>query len=76
MSKVIQIRNVSDTLHRRLRSRATLAGMSLSSYVRSELQRAAERVTPAELRARLAAAEPVAVHQQPAVAVRGVRDSR
>jgi len=76
MSKVIQIRNVSDALHRRLRSRATLAGMSLASYVRSELRRAAERATPAELRARLAAAEPVAVHERPAAVVRGVRDSR
>jgi antitoxin FitA len=30
MSVMIQIRNVPDALHRRLKSRAALAGMSLS----------------------------------------------
>jgi plasmid stability protein len=30
MSKIIQIRNVPDALHRRLKSRAALAGLSLS----------------------------------------------
>jgi hypothetical protein len=30
MSEIIQIRNVPDALHRRLKSRAALAGLSLS----------------------------------------------
>ena len=33
MSATIQIRNVPDTLHRKLKSRAALAGMSLSDYL-------------------------------------------
>jgi plasmid stability protein len=76
MSKMIQIRHVPDTLHRRLRARAALAGMSLSDYLRRELEAAAERLTPGELRERLASLEPVRVRVRPSVAVRAERDSR
>ena len=38
MSKMIQIRNVPDDLHRRLKSRAALAGMSLSDYLLNEIR--------------------------------------
>ena len=38
MSTMIQIRNVPDALHRRLKSRAALAGMSLSDYLLSEIR--------------------------------------
>jgi len=50
---MVQIRNVPDELHRRLKSRAALAGMSLSDYLLSEIRQVAERPTIAELRARL-----------------------
>jgi plasmid stability protein len=53
MSKMVQIRNVPDALHRRLKSRAALAGMSLSDYLLNEIRAAAERPTIDELRARL-----------------------
>jgi antitoxin FitA len=53
MSRMILIRNVPDTLHRRLKSRAALAGMSLSDYLLNELREVAERPTLEELRARL-----------------------
>lgn len=39
MSKMIQIRNVSDEVHAELRSRAARAGMSLSDYLKRELER-------------------------------------
>ena len=39
MSKMIQLRNVPDSLHRTLRARAALAGMTLSDYLRAELER-------------------------------------
>ena len=45
MSKTIQIRNVPDALHRMLKSRAALAGMSLSNYLLSEIRQATERPT-------------------------------
>jgi hypothetical protein len=42
MFKTIQIRNVPEALHRRLKSRGALAGMSLSDYPLGELRRVAE----------------------------------
>ncbi len=76
MSKMIQIRHVPDALHRRLRARAALAGMSLSDYLRLELEAAAERLTPGELRERLASLEPAKVRERASAAVRAERDSR
>jgi plasmid stability protein len=76
MTKMIQIRHVPDALHRRLRARAALAGMSLSDYLQLELQAVAERLTPSELRERLASLEPARVRERPASAVRAERDSR
>jgi plasmid stability protein len=40
---MIQIRNVPETLHRELKSRAALAGMSLSDYLLNEIRQVAER---------------------------------
>jgi len=53
MTAMIQIRNVPDALHRRLKSRAALAGMSLSDYLLNELREIAELPTLEELRKRL-----------------------
>ena len=76
MSKMIQIRHVPDSLHRRLRARAATAGMTLSDYLRQQLERSAEQLTPAELRERLATLPRTVVRETPADAVRGERDSR
>jgi plasmid stability protein len=53
MSKMIQLRNVPDALHRTLKARAAMAGMSLSDYLLAEIREIAERPTLAELRDRL-----------------------
>jgi len=76
MPKMVQIRNVPDSLHRALRARAALAGMTLSDYLRAELERSVEQLPAGELRARLAALEPSVVREPPAKAVRRERDSR
>jgi len=76
MSSMIQIRNVPETLHRRLKARAALAGMSLSDYLLDEIRRVAERPTIDELRARLELRPPVTPAEPPARAVRAERDSR
>jgi plasmid stability protein len=76
MSTMIQIRNVPDTLHRRLKSRAALAGMSLSDYLLQQIREMAEQPTVEELRARLARRPPVALSIDTADAVRAERDSR
>jgi antitoxin FitA len=56
MSKMIQLRHVPDALHRRLRARAALEGLSLSDYLLREIRRIAELPAPAKMRARLAGA--------------------
>jgi plasmid stability protein len=76
MSIMIQIRNVPDTLHRRLKSRAAMAGMSLSEYLLRELREVAERPTVEELRARLHERSPTTPAMAPAAAVRAERDRR
>jgi plasmid stability protein len=76
MSKMLQIRNVPEAMHRTLRSRAALAGMSLSDYLRVELERTVERLTPAELRERLSAMPPLAVREPPAKALRQERERK
>jgi len=53
MSRVIQIRNVPDALHRTLKARAAMAGQSLSDFVLAQIKEAAERPTLGELRKRL-----------------------
>lgn len=76
MSKMVQIRNVPEALHRELKARAARAGMSLSDYLLAILRRAAERATPDEMRARLAGRAPVTPSTSPADAVRAERDAR
>ena len=74
MSKMIQIRNVPDDLHRRLKSLAALAGMSLSDYLLNEIRNIAERPAFEELRARIARLPPVTSSLSPAEIIREVRD--
>ena len=76
MSAMIQIRNVPDALHRKLKSRAALAGMSLSDYLLQQIREVAARPTLEEMRARLARRSPVSVSVDPVRAVRAERDSR
>ena len=74
MSKMIQIRNVPDALHRRLKSRAARKGMSLSGYLLNEIREAAERPTLEELRARLHSLPEVSLSPSPAEVIRAERD--
>jgi plasmid stability protein len=76
MPVMIQIRNVPDDLHRRLKSRAAQAGMSLSDYLLAEVRQSADQPTTEELRARLAALPPIVSDLSAADAVRAERDSR
>jgi antitoxin FitA len=74
MPTMIQIRNVPETLHRRLKSRAALAGMSLSEYLLNEIRQVAERPTLEELRARLERRTQVTPSVAPAEAIRAERE--
>jgi antitoxin FitA len=74
MSKMIQIRNVPDALHRTLKVRAAQAGMTLSDYLLSEIERVAEKPTLAEMMERLRSREPVELDEPPDVTIRRFRD--
>jgi plasmid stability protein len=76
MSKMIQIRNVPEALHKRLKARSAMAGMSLSDYLLAEIRRVAERPTIEELRVRIQARSPVEPRESPAEVIRAERDSR
>ena len=76
MSKMIQLRNVPDVLHRRLKARAAMAGMSLSDYLLSEIKEIAERPTLAEMRERLRQREPVRVELDTVRILREEREAR
>jgi len=76
MSKMIQIRNVPDALHRKVKARAAMAGMSLSDYLLAEIRKSAEVPTLEELEERLRKLPPVAVEIDTAQLVREARESR
>lgn len=76
MEKMIQVRNVPDSLHRSLKARAAMAGMSLSDYLLGELREIAQRPTLAEFRERLHRRKPVAAALDSAVLVREERAAR
>jgi hypothetical protein len=73
---MIQLRNVPESLHRTLKSRAAMAGMSLSDYLLAEIRRVAERPTITELRDRLERRIPVNSRVSAVDAVREERDAR
>jgi plasmid stability protein len=74
MDVMIQIRNVPAGLHRELKSRAALAGMSLSDYLLQEIRQVAERPTLEQMRARLEGRAAATLSVTPAEAVRAERD--
>ena len=73
MSTMIQIRNVPDDLHRRLKARAALAGMSLSDYLLKEISAVAARPTMEEMRERLARRSRVETSKSTADIIRAMR---
>ncbi len=76
MATMLQIRNMPDKLHRLLKARAALAGMSMSEYALRELSKALERPTREEVLARLAELPALDIDPSPADAVREERDGR
>jgi plasmid stability protein len=73
---MIQIRHVPDAIHRRLKAKAAMEGMSLSDYLRQEVVEIAARPTVSELRQRLAERSSVRTRVAPAQAVRSERENR
>jgi hypothetical protein len=76
MSKMIQLRNVPDSLHRQLKARAALAGMALSDFLIREVRKIAEYPTAEEMRERLSHRDPYRGKTSPTDILRAERDSR
>lgn len=74
MGTLVQIRDVPEPVHRKLKARAADRGTSLSEYLRQELERIAETPTTKELRERLARREPVHTSETAAETIRTIRE--
>ncbi|HPT29109.1 MAG TPA: hypothetical protein PLZ95_22010 [Bryobacteraceae bacterium] len=76
MSKMIQIRDVPEQMHRTLKARAAREGMSLSDFLKSELDRIVERPTMREWLDQTRRVKPIESDRSAAEVVRELRDSR
>lgn len=72
---MIQIRNVPDELHRRVKARAAMSGVSLSDYLLTQTERLAALPTEEELLQTLRSREPLDMPDSSAVLIRQDRDS-
>jgi plasmid stability protein len=75
MSKMVQIRNVPDALHRQLKSRAAESGRTLSDFLLAELERLAARPTRDEMLTRIRSRTRVTLKTPAAVVIREERES-
>jgi antitoxin FitA len=73
MSKMIQIRNVPDDVHKALKIRATQEGMSLSEYLLREVTKVAGTLTVQEVLARARRRGRVELDEDPADTIRELR---
>ena len=76
MSKMLQVRNVPDDVHGTLKSRAAREGMSLSDFVKRELERTAQRPSVLEWLDRSQQAKPLSAKRTPVQVLRELRDAR
>lgn len=76
MSKMIQVRGVPDRVHSTLKSRAAREGMSLSDFIKRELERAVERPSLQEWLTLTQRAKPIPTRMSPARVIRERRDER
>ena len=72
---MVQIRNVPDALHRKLKVRAADAGQTLSDYLLAELERVAARPTRDEMLSRLHSRRRVTLKTAAATVIREERES-
>lgn len=75
MSRMVQIRNVPDALHRKLKVRAAGAGRTLSDYLLAELERLAARPTRDEMLSRIHSRRRVTLKTPAAIVIRAERES-
>lgn len=76
MSKMIQLRNVPDALHRRLKACAASEGLTLSDFLTREARKIAERPTKEEFLRRLQSRPVTSMTISPTDVIREDRDQR
>ena len=75
MPKMIQIRDVPDHVHRTFKVRAAREGMSLSDYIKRELEQSAKRPTMIEWLERTRRLKPIDSGLTAEQIIREIRDS-
>lgn len=73
---MLQVRRVPTELHRRLKARAAMEGMSMSEYVLREVRKALDRPMRQEVLDRLRARPARRLRRRAADVIRAERDSR
>ncbi len=76
MTMMIQIRDVPEALHRRLKARAALEGVSMSRFVLREIERALERPSRREWIEAIRSQPEVELDMSPADILRDERNRR
>lgn len=76
MSKMIQVRDVPNAVHSTLKARAARERMSLSDFIKRELERVAERPTMQEWLEGARRMKPIATNRTAAQIIRQLRDER
>jgi antitoxin FitA len=74
--KMVQIRNVPEEFHRRLKVRSATEGMSMSDYVLREVGKALDRPTRHEVLERLRTRPPRRLKPSAAEVIRAERETR
>jgi plasmid stability protein len=73
---MVQIRNVPEEFHRRLKARAAMEGMSMSDYILREVGKALERPTRREVLERIRTRPPRKLTPSAAEVIRAERNAR
>lgn len=73
---MIQVRDVPEQVHGTLKARAAREGMSLSDFIKRELERIAERPSVQEWLERAQQAKPIPAKRSAAQVIRELRDAR
>lgn len=76
MSKMMQVWDVPDKVHSVLKARAAREGMSLSDFIKRELERIAARPSMREWLDGTQQTKPISTKTSPARAIRELRDTR
>jgi len=76
MSKMIQVRDVPEDVHSTLKARAAREGISLSDYIKRELEHTAERPSMREWLDLTQKMKPIPSKRSGAQLVRELRDAR